>query len=196
MSDEEQDLISESITALSNLKQHTLPVFDIKANAEEEDVSEIFVRVNSGGVALKQNDFILTLLSLYEGEPAGGENTFSDVPENEWYTEAVAWAAANGIVNGIGDGRFDPQGTVTREQMATILCRYAENRGLADTAKLGDLSGFPDENRISAYATDAVAWAVGEGLILGSDGMLLPQDSVTRAQVAAILMRFIENIVK
>ena len=139
---------------------------------------------------------LVTVLWRYEGEPAGGENTFSDVPENEWYTEAVAWAAANGIVNGIGDGRFDPQGTVTREQMATILCRYAENRGLADTAKLGDLSGFPDEKRISAYATDAVAWAVGEGLILGSDGMLLPQDSVTRAQVAAILMRFIENIVK
>lgn len=68
LSDEEQDLISENITALSNLKQHTLPVFDIKANAEEEDVSEIFVRVNSGGVALKQNDFILTLLSLYWDE--------------------------------------------------------------------------------------------------------------------------------
>lgn len=68
LNDEEWDLISESITALSNLKQHTLPVFDIKANAEEEDVSEIFVRVNSGGVALKQNDFILTLLSLYWDE--------------------------------------------------------------------------------------------------------------------------------
>ena len=68
LNDEEQDLISENITALSNLKQHTLPVFDIKANAEEEDVSEIFVRVNSGGVALKQNDFILTLLSLYWDE--------------------------------------------------------------------------------------------------------------------------------
>ena len=65
LTDEEQDTISENITALSNLKQHTLPVFDIKANAEEEDVSEIFVRVNSGGVPLKQNDFILTLLSLY-----------------------------------------------------------------------------------------------------------------------------------
>ena len=68
LNEEEQDLISENITALSNLKQHTLPVFDIKANAEEEDVSEIFVRVNSGGVALKQNDFILTLLSLYWDE--------------------------------------------------------------------------------------------------------------------------------
>lgn len=64
LNDEEQDMISENITALSNLRQHTLPVFDIKANAEEEDVSEIFVRVNSGGVALKQNDFILTLLSV------------------------------------------------------------------------------------------------------------------------------------
>ena len=87
LNDEEQDLISENITALSNLKQHTLPVFDIKANAEEEDVSEIFVRVNSGGVALKQNDFILTLLSLYwdegrkEIERFSKESTYP--PKNE-----------------------------------------------------------------------------------------------------------------
>ena len=108
----------------------------------------------------------------------------------------MAWAAANGIVNGIGEGKFDPLGKITREQLATILFRYTENHGIADTSKHGDLSGFPDEKQISEYASDAVAWAVGEGLILGSDGMLLPQGDATRAQVATILMRFIENIAK
>lgn len=139
---------------------------------------------------------LVTVLWRYEGKPTGAKNTFSDVPAGEWYTDAVAWAAANGIVNGIGDGKFDPLGKITREQMATILFRYTEMRGVADTSKRGDLSGFPDEKQISEYATDAVAWAVGEGLILGSDGMLLPQGDATRAQVATILMRFIENIVK
>lgn len=139
---------------------------------------------------------LVTVLWRYEGKPTGAKNTFSDVPAGEWYTDAVAWAAANGIVNGIGDGRFDPLGKITREQMATILCRYTENRGITDTSKHGDLSGFSDENQISAYATDAVAWAVGEGLILGSEGMLLPQGNATRAQVATILMRYIENIAK
>lgn len=139
---------------------------------------------------------LVTVLWRYEGKPTGAKNTFSDVPAGEWYTDAVAWAAANGIVNGIGDGRFDPLGKITREQMATILCRYTENRGITDTSKHGDLSGFSDEKQISAYATDAVAWAVGEGLILGSEGMLLPQGNATRAQVATILMRYIENIAK
>lgn len=139
---------------------------------------------------------LVTVLWRYEGKPTGAKNTFSDVPTGEWYTDAVAWAAENGIVNGIGDGKFDPLGKITREQMATILCRYTENRGITDTSKHGDLSGFSDEKQISAYATDAVAWAVGEGLILGSEGMLLPQGNATRAQVATILMRYIENIAK
>ena len=139
---------------------------------------------------------LVTVLWRYEGKPTGAKNTFSDVPADEWYTDAVAWAAENGIVNGIGDGKFDPLGKITREQLATILYRYTENRGITDTSKHGDLSGFSDEKQISAYATDAVAWAVGEGLILGSEGMLLPQGNATRAQVATILMRYIENIAK
>lgn len=139
---------------------------------------------------------LVTVLWRYEGKPAGEKNTFSDVPANEWYTEAVAWAAKNGIVNGIGDGKFDPLGKITREQMATILYRYTENRGFAETTKRGDLRDFPDAKMISEYATDAVAWAVGEGLILGSEGKLLPQGDATRAQVATILMRYIETIVK
>ena len=136
---------------------------------------------------------LVTVLWRYEGSPNVGANIFNDVPNGAWYTNAVAWASANGIVSGIGGGKFDPDGKITREQMATILFRYAEKKGI-DTSKRGDLSAFPDANKISAYAKEAIAWAVGEGLINGSDGKLLPQGNATRAQVATILMRFIEKI--
>ena len=115
--------------------------------------------------------------------------------DGSWYIDAVAWAAANGVVNGTGNNRFDPNGKITREQMAAILFRYAQKKGI-DTSKRGDLSNFPDANKISAYAKEAVCWAVGEGIIKGSDGKILPQGNATRAQVATILMRYIENIVK
>ncbi|MGN1307246.1 MAG: leucine-rich repeat protein [Faecousia sp.] len=138
---------------------------------------------------------LVTVLWRYEGEPAEGENTFTDVPNGTWYTEAVAWAAANGIVGGVGNGKFDPEGSITREQMAAILFRYAGKKCI-DTSKRGDLSGFPDSGKISAWAKDAMQWTVAEQIINGSDGKLLPQGNATRAQVATILMRFLENIVK
>ena len=140
---------------------------------------------------------LVTVLWRYEGQPKGYQNTFTDVnaKDGSWYIDAVAWAAANGIVNGVGNNRFDPDGKITREQMAAILFRYAQKKGI-DTSKRGELSNFPDANKISAYAKEAVCWAVGEGIINGSDGKLLPQGNATRAQVATILMRYIENIVK
>ncbi len=138
---------------------------------------------------------LVTVLWRYEGEPKEGKNTFTDVPDGQWYTQAVAWAAANGIVGGVGNGRFDPNGNITREQMAAILFRYADGKKL-DTSKRGDLSGFPDAGKVSAWAKDAIAWAVAEKIIGGSDGKLLPQGNATRAQVSTILMRFIENIAK
>ncbi|MGM9523914.1 MAG: S-layer homology domain-containing protein [Faecousia sp.] len=138
---------------------------------------------------------LMTVLWRYEGEPTEGENSFTDVPDGNWYTGAVAWAAANGIVGGIGNGKFDPEGSITREQMATILFRYAGKKGI-DTGKRGDLSGFPDSGAVSDWAKDAVHWTVAEDIINGSDGKLLPQGNATRAQVSTILMRFLENIVK
>ena len=138
---------------------------------------------------------LVTVLWRFEGEPEAGKNTFSDVPNGQWYTDAVAWAAANGVVNGVGNNRFDPEGKITREQMATILYRYAEKKGI-DTGKRAELGAFPDAKQVSAYAKDPVQWAVAEKIINGSDGKLLPQGDATRAQVATILMRFIENIVK
>ncbi|MGM9523402.1 MAG: leucine-rich repeat protein [Faecousia sp.] len=140
---------------------------------------------------------LVTVLWRYEGQPKGYQNTFSDVNAKNggWYIDAVAWAAANGVVNGVGNGKFDPEGKITREQMAAILFRYAQKKGI-DTSKRGDLGGFPDANKISDYAKEAVLWTVGEGIINGSDGKLLPKGNATRAQVATILMRYIENIVK
>lgn len=138
---------------------------------------------------------LVTVLWRYEGEPAEGKNTFTDVPNGTWYTDAVAWAAEKGIVGGVGNGKFDPDGSITREQMATILFRYAQKKNI-DTSKRGELSGFADSGKVSSWAKDAVQWTVAEKIINGSDGKLLPQGNATRAQVSAILMRFIENIVK
>ena len=135
---------------------------------------------------------LVTVLWRYENSPKEGTNTFSDVPAGQWYTDAVAWAAANGIVGGVGGGKFDPNGNITREQMAAILYRYAQKKGF-DTSAKGNLSKFPDAGKVSDWAKDAIAWAVGEGIIGGSDGKLLPQGNATRAQVSTILMRFIEN---
>ena len=136
---------------------------------------------------------LVTVLWRYEGEPAEGENTFTDVPDGTWYTGAVAWAAANGIVGGVGNGKFDPEGRITREQMATLLFRYAQKRGI-DTSKRGNLDSFPDSDKVSSWAKEAMRWAVAEGIINGSDGKLLPQGNATRAQVATLLMRFINQI--
>ena len=117
----------------------------------------------------------------------------------QWYTDAVAWAAENGIVNGVGNGKFDPNGKVTREQLAAILFRYSESKGY-DTSVSGALGGYPDASKVSSWAKDAYSWAVGAGLIGGNvingKTLLDPQGNATRAQVAIILMRFIKNIAK
>ena len=142
---------------------------------------------------------LVTVLWRYAGAPKPGANPFTDVPNGKWYTDAVAWAAENGVVNGVGDGKFEPDGSVTREQMATILYRYAQKVGI-DTSKHTELSAFPDASRVSAYARTPMQWIVAEGVIGGSrengQDWLNPQGNATRAEVATILMRFIENVAK
>ena len=134
---------------------------------------------------------LVTVLYRIAGEPeTDGTHGFTDVADGMWYTDAIAWAAQNGVVNGIGNNKFDPDGYVTREQIATILFRYTKSEPVTQDK----LSAFPDADKASSYAVDALNWAVAEGLINGSDGALLPTDTATRAQVAAILMRFCENI--
>ena len=136
---------------------------------------------------------LVTILHRLEGQPAAGEAAFSDVPAGQWYTEAVAWAAANSIVNGVSDTTFAPNDPVTREQMAAILYRYAQYKGYDVTAS-GDLSGYTDAGVIRPYAEAAMAWANGAGLITGvSDTTLQPRGNSTRAQVATILMRFCQK---
>ena len=142
---------------------------------------------------------LVTVLWRYANAPKPGANPFTDVPNGKWYTDAVAWAAENGVVNGVGDGKFEPDGSVTREQMATILYRYAQKVGI-DTSKHTELSAFPDASRVSAYARAPMQWIVAEGVIGGSrengQDWLNPQGNATRAEVATILMRFIENVAK
>lgn len=120
---------------------------------------------------------------------------FTDVPDHQWYANAVNWAASENIVAGMGDGIFAPNSPVTREQMAAILYRYAQYKGY-DTTKTADISDFADGNKTSAWAVPAMQWAVGTGLISGQgDGILAPNGTATRAEVAQILMNFCENIV-
>jgi len=136
---------------------------------------------------------LVTVLWRYADKPNEGTNSFTDVKSGQWYTDAVVWAADNGVVTGVGNNKFNPNGNITREQMAAILYRYANANGINTSASVS-LNSFPDGNKVSAYAKDAICWAVAEGLINGSDGKLMPQGNATRAQVAAILMRFIQNV--
>ena len=139
---------------------------------------------------------IVTMLYRLENEPTAASAGFTDVAAGQWYTDAVNWAAANNIVNGYGDSQFGPTDTITREQMMAILYRYAQYKGYDVTAS-ADLSAYTDAANISSYAVSAMQWAVGEGLINGiTDTTLVPGGSATRAQVAAILMRFCENVAK
>ncbi len=137
---------------------------------------------------------IVTILHRLEGSPEEGQNVFTDVPAGVWYTAPVAWAAENKIVQGYGNGRFGPGDVITREQMVTFLHRYAKYKGYSVAAS-ADLSQFRDLDTLSGFALEPMRWAVGCGLINGTgDGLLSPQGSATRAQAAAILARFCQNI--
>ena len=141
---------------------------------------------------------LVTVLYRLEGQPkVTAKNPFSDVADGRWYTDAVVWAAENKIVNGVGEGKFDPDGEITREQMAAILYRYSEFKGVTPTE--GKFAAeYPDAGKVSKYALAAMRWANAEKLINGTQSgstvYLDPQGSATRAQVAAILMRFVQNI--
>ena len=135
---------------------------------------------------------IVSILHRLEGSPSVGTSDFSDVASGAWYADPVAWAAENGIVAGFENGTFGPNDPITREQMASILYRYAEYKGI-DTSARANLSAYSDQP--SAWAQDVMEWANAEGLINGTTATTLdPQGTATRAQVAAMLQRFIENV--
>lgn len=136
---------------------------------------------------------IVTILWRQEGSPTAGASTFGDVAASDYYATAVAWAAENGIVSGYGNGKFGPKDSITREQLAAILYRYAAYKGM-DTKSTGekDIKAFGDYGKISAYALDAMAWAVDQGIISGTSLTTLePDGTATRAQAASLMQRFL-----
>lgn len=139
---------------------------------------------------------IVTILYRLEGEPEiSGRCAFDDVKSGWYYENAIAWAAANGIVSGYDNGMFGPDDAITREQLATILYRYAQYKGLdVSVGEDTNILSYNDALDISEYAVPAMQWLCGEGIMSGSDGNLMPMGNATRAQVAAFLHRFCENI--
>lgn len=136
---------------------------------------------------------IVAILHRLEGSPSVGSAGFKDVKAGDWYADAVNWAAANGVVNGMGNGLFAPNAAITREQLAAIIRNYAAYKG-EDVSTNADISWCWDAFMISDWAEESLAWAVGEGLITGTTMFTIsPRDPATRAQVAAIFQRYFEH---
>ena len=140
---------------------------------------------------------MVTILYRLDGSPAvSASSTFADVAAGAYYSDAVAWASANGIVNGVTDTTFDPTANITREQLAAMLYRYAQFKGY-DVSASEALTGYTDADSVSDYAVSAMQWAVGAGLVNGRTATTIaPQGTASRAEAAAMLMRFVENIAK
>ena len=155
--------------------------------------------VSPNGVCTRAQ--LVSILYRVQGEPTtvkGYELSklrapFDDVPRGQWYTDAIWWAKLMGVVSGTSATTFDPEGEITREQLAAILYRYAQYKKY-NTAASSSLNGFTDQASVSGYATASLEWAVAEKLVNGSAGKLMPTGNATRAQVAAILHRFVENV--
>lgn len=139
---------------------------------------------------------LISILHRLDGEKSAPAAAFTDVPAEQWYANAVNWAVANGIAGGYGNGKFGAENVITREQMAAILYNFAKYKGYDLSAK-GNLTAFTDHAQLGGYASEAMQWANGAGLITGTSATTLaPTGSATRAQAASILMRFCENIAK
>lgn len=138
---------------------------------------------------------LVSVLYRISGKTVSYEKTFSDVAQDAWYANAVVWAKKTGIVSGVGDGRFDPEGKITREQLAVILYNFTKSCNY-DVSAQGSLSTFPDSSKVSAWAKTGVAWAVGMGLLSGQTDengktYLAPLHTASRAEVASLLSRFL-----
>ncbi len=135
---------------------------------------------------------LVTVLYRMAGEPeVTGENPFTDVPDGQWYTDAVLWAAENGITDGTSETTFSPNNPLTREQMATFFYRFANFEAGEPIEVTGDLSGYTDADLVADYAVDAMTWAVGEGVISGiGNNTLAPDNTASRAQMATVLTRY------
>ena len=139
---------------------------------------------------------VVTVLYRLEGSPAVSDTAaFDDVANGAYYQNAAAWAVANGITSGYGNGKFGPNDPITREQFAAFLYRYAKYKGLdVSVGEDTNILSYNDALTISEYAFPAMQWLCGEGIMQGSDGNLMPAGNATRAQIAALLHRFCENV--
>lgn len=147
-------------------------------------------------LALSRGMLAAVLYRLEEPDAQNTEALFSDVTGGSWYGQGVAWAAETGIVSGYGDGRFGPDDSITREQLAAMLFRYAQLLNMS-TGGRDSLTGFSDASSVSPWAQDAVAWAVDSGIISGlPDGTLAPAGTATRAEAAAMLQRFVSVLLR
>lgn len=137
-----------------------------------------------------QRCMMTTVLHRMAGEPAVNYSAlFRDIPDGQWYTAGTVWAGSLGVVSGVEPSRFDPFSHVTRQEIVVILYRYAQRMGY-DVSASANLSGFGDAEAVASWGQQAVSWAVGSGILNGSNGLLLPNGDATRAEVAAILHRF------
>ncbi len=144
--------------------------------------------------AMTRAMLVCVLYRLADNPDTYADSSFADVNDGMWYTDAVSWANANGIANGVDDKNFNPDGEVTREQTATILYRYFKHIDIP-ARSYGDLDNFCDSDKVSPWANDALKWAVGEGIITGRPNNILdPKGDATRTEVAVMLMRFITNM--
>jgi len=137
---------------------------------------------------------VVTMLYRAAGEPfTNADIDFTDVADSAWYANAVAWAASHGIVEGVGNGMFAPDASITREQLATILYRYARSADMSTVHGSISLDDFKDGKSVSSYAEEAMQWAVYEKIMQGSDSNLNPKNTATRAEAAAMFQRFLAN---
>ena len=204
--DDEEVEEDEEADAESSKTAKAEEVFaDVKGHWGSEAINYVYEKGLMNGIsdtefapdATLNRAMLVTILYRMAGEPeVAGVSEFNDVSADTWYSKAVIWAAANGIVDGVSDTEFAPTKNITREQMAVMLMRYA-NYMRYSMATNGDVSAYADNGSISAWAKEAVEWANAEGLINGrTKDTIVPGGTATRAEAATILMRFLESVAK
>lgn len=193
-------VVSQAQYGETDNRIHTISYNDVKAGdwyANAVNYVTLTGLMNGTGNGFSPNlainrGMMVTVLYRMAGSPeVTAENPFTDVPADTWYTDAVIWASENGITAGTSETTFSPTNSLTREQLATFFYRFADFENPDPIEITGDLTGFTDADQVASYATDAMKWAIGEGLISGTtETTLSPKATATRAQVATILMRY------
>ena len=189
-----KDCPSAPFTDVDTAKWYHLPVDYVLTHKMMNGVSS---RAFAPNANLTRGMLVQILYNL-EGKPKGTAANFSDVQADAWYAEAVGWAASNKVVTGYADGTFRPNAAVTREQAAAILYRYAQSKGIdVSVGENTNILSYVDVQQASEYAIPALQWAVGAGVLNGKNGgRLAPTGTATRAEIAAIMQRWCENIIK